>query len=277
MSDPLSVSGVFEDQASAQAAVDALREAGFHQEVIDVKQPESKLFDALLPEEERDRKTTVTVVARERRLEAGQILQRSGGHDIDAGDEPTGESAAQQNGGDQRVPLYEEELVPRTVAVQTGELRIRKRIVTENRMIEVPIRREEVVVERVTVPHAQSIITEEARTTEEAGMTEEGRLQTEEPITELGADQDITRIPLREEQIVLQKRVVVREYVTVTKRIVEQTRQVSGTIRREEPRVETQGNAPVAAADGVPVDEEPVAVGPIDGGQPSHKKRKRHH
>jgi uncharacterized protein (TIGR02271 family) len=276
MSDPLSVSGVFEDQASAQAAVDALREAGFHQEVIDVKQPESKLFDALLPEEERDRKTTVTVVARERRLEAGQILQRSGGHDIDAGDEPTGESAAQQNGGDQRVPLYEEELVPRTVAVQTGELRIRKRIVTENRMIEVPIRREEVVVERVTVPHAQSIITEEARTTEEAGMTEEGRLQTEEPITELGADQDITRIPLREEQIVLQKRVV-REYVTVTKRIVEQTRQVSGTIRREEPRVETQGNAPVAAADGVPVDEEPVAVGPIDGGQPSHKKRKRHH
>jgi uncharacterized protein (TIGR02271 family) len=271
MNDPLSVSGVFEDPASAQNAVDALREAGFHQEVIEVKQPESKLFDALLPEEERDRKTTVTVVARDRRLEAGQILQRSGAHDIDGGDAPADGSAAQENGGDQRVPLYEEELVPRAVAVQTGELRIRKRIVTENRMIEVPIRREEVVVERVTVPHAQSILSEETQTSGDS------RLEPEESITELGADQDITRIPLREEQIVLQKRLVVREYVTVSKRIVEQTRQVSGTIRREEPRVETQGNAPIAEADGVRVDEEPIGVGPAGGGQPGHKKRKRHH
>lgn len=271
MSDPLSVSGVFEDPASAQTAVDALREAGFHQEVIEVKQPESKLFDALLPEEERDRKTTVTVVARDRRLEASDILGRSGAHEIDAGEEPSGEQAGEQTTGEQRVPLYEEELVPRTVAVQTGELRIRKRIVTENRMIEVPIRREEVIVERVTVPHAQSIITEEDATREDS------RLEPDENVTELGADQDITRIPLREEQVVLQKRVVVREYVTVSKRIVEQTRQVSGVIRREEPRVETQGKAPVASTDGVPVDEEPLAVGTAGGGQPGHRKRKRHH
>jgi len=271
MSDPLSVSGVFDDPTSAQSAVDALREAGFHQEVIEVKQPESKLFDALLPEEDRDRKTTVTVIARERRLEASDILERSGAHDIDAGEAASGESGTGQTGGDQRVPLYEEELVPQTVAVQTGELRIRKRVVTENRMIEVPIRREEIVVERVTVPHAQSVITEESQT------TEENRLEPDETITELGADQDITRIPVREEQIVLHKRVIVREYVTVSKRIVEQTRQVSGTIRREEPRVETQGNAPVASADAVPVDDEPMAVGVTGNGQPGHKKRKRHH
>ena len=271
MSDPLSVSGVFEDPTSAQSAVDALREAGFHQEVIEVKQPESKLFDALLPEEDRDRKTTVTVIARERRLEASDILERSGAHDIDAGEAASSESGTGQTGGDQRVPLYEEELVPRTVAVQTGELRIRKCVVTETRMIEVPIRREEVIVERVTVPHAQSIITEEDRTTEDS------RLEPDETITELGADQDITRIPVREEQIVLQKRVIVREYVTVTKRIVEQTRQVSGTIRREEPRVETKGNAPVSSADGVPVDREPMAVGSVGDGQSGHRKRKRHH
>jgi hypothetical protein len=69
MSNPLSVSGVFDDPDTAQTAVDALREADFHQEAIDVKRPEAKLFDALLPEEDRDRKTTVTVLARERRLE----------------------------------------------------------------------------------------------------------------------------------------------------------------------------------------------------------------
>ena len=269
MGDQLSVSGVFEDPDSAQNAVDALREAGFHQEAIEVKQPEGKLFDALLPEEDRDRTTTVTVMARERRIEAREILERFDAKDIDGGEtQMTGEATPQN--GEQRVPLYEEELIPRTVAVQTGELRVRKRVVTETRMIEVPVRREEVIVERVSVPHAESIITDEAP------ATEESRLGTDEPITELGADQDITRIPIREEQIVLQKRVVVREYVTVSKRIVEQTRQVSGIIRREEPRVETEGNAPVAASEGVPVDDrEPAALG-VDAGQPSHRKRKRH-
>jgi len=135
----------------------------------------------------------------------------------------------------------------------------------------VPIRHEEVIVERVTVPHVRSIITEENQTTEDS------RLEPDETVTELGADQDITRIPVREEQIVLQKRVIVREYVTVTKRIVEQTRQVSGTIRREEPRVETQGKAPVASADGVQVDQEPMAVASVGDGQSGHRKRKRHH
>jgi uncharacterized protein (TIGR02271 family) len=269
MSNPLSVSGVFDDPDTAQTAVDALREADFHQEAIDVKRPEAKLFDALLPEEDRDRKTTVTVLARERRLEASDILARFGAQDIDAGEAEVSESGQPQN-GEQRVPLYSEELVPRTVAVQTGELRVRKRIVTETRTIEVPIRREEVIVERVNVPHAQSVISEEAPTGDDA------RLEPEEPITELGADQDITRIPVREEQIVLQKRVVVREYVTVSKRIVEQTKQVSGTVRREEPRVETEGKAPVAESDGVPVDEEPMAVGSAIGGQPGNRKRKRH-
>lgn len=268
MSDQRSVSGVFDDPDSAQDAVDALREADFHQEAIDVKRPESKLFEALLPAEDRDHKTTVSVMARERRLEARDILERFGAQDIDAAEAETTESGAVQN-GEQRVPLYEEELVPRTVSVQTGELRVRKRIVTETRTIEVPVRREEVIVERVSVPHAQSIIVEDGPTADES------RLETEEPISELGADQDVTRIPVREEQIVLQKRVVVREYVTVSKRIVEQTRHVSGTIRREEPRAETEGKAPVAESDGVPVDQEPMAIGP--GAQPAHKKRKRHH
>ena len=270
MSDQLSVSGVFEDPDTAQNAVDSLREAGFHQEAIEVKRPESKLFDALLPGEERDRKTTVSVMARERRLEARDILERVGAQDIDAGPEGARQESTSPDGA-QRVPLYEEELVPRTVAVETGELRVRKRVVTETRTIEVPIRREEVIVERVTVPHAQSIITEDP------GTTEDSRFETEEPISELGADQDITRIPIREEQIVLQKRVVVREYVTVSKRIVEQVKQVRGTVRREEPHVETEGNAPIAESAGVAIDQEPMPVG-IDsgGGQAAQRKRRRH-
>jgi len=47
MSNPLSVSGVFDDPDTAQTAVDALREADFHQEAIDVKRPESNGFDTL--------------------------------------------------------------------------------------------------------------------------------------------------------------------------------------------------------------------------------------
>ncbi|HEY8679027.1 MAG TPA: YsnF/AvaK domain-containing protein [Candidatus Dormibacteraeota bacterium] len=271
MSDQAAVTGVFENSETAQSAVDALREAGFHQEVIDVKEPTGKLFDALLPEEDRDRNTTVSVMARERRLEAADILRRHGAHDIDAGmDQGRSEAASGEDG--ERVALLEEELVPRTVAVQTGEIRVRKRVVVETRTIEVPIRREEVVVERVAVPHPQSILAEED------AQADPQRLGPSEPLSELGADQDITRIPVLEEQIILQKRVVVREYVTVNKRIIEEPKTVSGTIRREEPRIEQEGKAPIVgnAAGDTTLEREAVAPGQPNGGHRGKRHKRQH-
>jgi len=50
-----------------------------------------------------------------------------------------------------RVRRVEEELLAGTREREVGAVRVRKRVVTEHRRMEVPIRREEVVVERVPV------------------------------------------------------------------------------------------------------------------------------
>ena len=58
-------------------------------------------------------------------------------------------SPAPSSGGEaRRLELVEEEVRARTAWVQTGALRIRKHVVTEMRTIQVPVRREEVLIER---------------------------------------------------------------------------------------------------------------------------------
>ena len=87
---------------------------------------------------------------------------------------------------------------------------------TENRTIEVPVTREEGVVERVPV---------EGR---EAGQFESGQKEI--------------RIPVSEEQIRLEKQPVVAEEVRVTKRPVKEWKEVSEKVRRERLRVEPEGD-----------------------------------
>jgi uncharacterized protein (TIGR02271 family) len=79
------------------------------------------------------------------------------------------------------------------------------------------VKREEVVVERQAVnrPASGPIGT---------GTTEE------------------VRVPVREEQVRVEKRPVVTEEVRVGKRVAEDTEHVSETVRREVPRVESSGD-----------------------------------
>ena len=71
------------------------------------------------------------------------------------------------------------------------------------------------------------------------------------PVDRRPADQSIDDggrtidIPVHEEQVSLEKRPVVYEEVNVGKREVTDTRQVSGTVRREEARVERDGEVEV--------------------------------
>ena len=53
------------------------------------------------------------------------------------------------------------------------------------------------------------------------------------------------RVPVIEEEVVVEKRPVVAEEVVVGKREVQDTEQVSGTVRREEPVVRTRGDVNV--------------------------------
>ena len=118
-----------------------------------------------------------------------------------------------------RIQVREEELQAHKQLVEAGEVRVRKEVVTEHRTLEVPVQREEVVIER----HAP---------TGEPGASD---IRPGEEI----------RIPVRKEQVTVEKRPVVKEEVTVGKRVVQGTEQVGGEVRREKVRVEREGDVDV--------------------------------
>jgi uncharacterized protein (TIGR02271 family) len=153
----------------------------------------------------------VTVHADSRDQEARAILQRHGAYDR------TSMAAAGHTG--QTMQVREEELHARKQPVQTGEVRVRKDVVTEHKTLEVPVQREEVVVERRPA----------------SGQASGCDIRAGEEI----------RIPVTEEQVHLEKEAVVKEEVTVGKRKVQDTEQVAGTVRKEQVRVEQEGNVDI--------------------------------
>jgi len=119
--------------------------------------------------------------------------------------------------GPDRLQLREEQLELEKERIQVGEVRLRKEVVTEQRNIEVPVTREEVVIERHPA----------------AG---------DEPAEGAIGEGEEVRIPLMEEQVRVEKTPRVREEVSIGKRQVSDTERVSETVRREEARIEGQGD-----------------------------------
>lgn len=119
----------------------------------------------------------------------------------------------------QRIALREEHLRIVKEQVQAGEVRVRKEVITEQQRIDVPVTREEVVIER------HPVTGEAAR----AGN-----------VSDLREGEEI-RVPLTEEQVRVEKEQVVKEELTVGKRKVQDTEHVQDAVRREEARVETTG------------------------------------
>lgn len=110
---------------------------------------------------------------------------------------------------DQTLQLREEELTARKRSVETGEVTLSKDVVSEQRSLDVPVTREEVMIERHPVD----------------------RRPSDRPIS--GSGQTIS-VPVHEEQVRAEKRTVVYEEVGLDKRAVQQTEHVSDTVRREE-------------------------------------------
>ena len=111
-----------------------------------------------------------------------------------------------------RVQRTEEELTAGTREREAGALRVRKRVRTDREQIRVPKRHEEVHVERVPV---------------------EGREASEAEIGEVEVS-----VPLTEEEVVVEKRPVVKEEFRVRKDVVEEEEVVEEDVRREEVDVE---------------------------------------
>jgi uncharacterized protein (TIGR02271 family) len=111
------------------------------------------------------------------------------------------------DGDELRVQRAEEELRVGTRKREAGEMRVRKRVHTDRERIRVPKRREEVSVERVQV---------------------EGREAAE---AEIGEDEFL--VPVTEEEVVVEKRPVVKEEIRVRKDVVEDEETVERDVRKE--------------------------------------------
>jgi len=127
--------------------------------------------------------------------------------------------AASARKGD-TIEVKEEVLHAEKHPVETGEVRVRKEVHTETKSIEVPVRHEEVVIERTPV-HGRAAT---------GGTIREG---------------EEIRIPVSEEQVDVSKHAVVTEEVKVGKRVVQDTERVSGQVRKEEVHVEQSGDVDI--------------------------------
>jgi len=195
-------------------------------------------------------RTLVTVRADTRADEAMAILHRFGGYDMHTAATATGASArakttatsgaaasgtasyatgttgqahASHQAESGKVQVREEQLHARKTPAEAGEVRVRKEVVTETQTLDVPVSREEVVIERHPV----------------SGQASSSEIRAGEEI----------RIPVKEEQVHIEKQAAVKEEVSVGKRKVTDTEHVSGTVKKEQVKIERSGDVDVHTTD----------------------------
>jgi uncharacterized protein (TIGR02271 family) len=261
------VVGLFQDRATAEQAVDELERAGFRNEQISYSGHGAptggflaglkSLFtgeetsggvktdlvgmgmppeDAQYYQQEYEAGRSVVAVtdAESSHLQnARSILARYGGYGAsrrsapttdDATTTPTTAQGTMTNSDErQRMHLREEQLQVYKQTVQTGEVRLGKEVVTEQKTMNVPITREEVYVERRPASGEVS----------------------DSPIGEGEA----IRVPVSEEQVNVSKQTVQTGEVSIGKRQVQETQQVSDTVRREEAHIEGKGEVNIEGND----------------------------
>ncbi|TMC19102.1 MAG: YsnF/AvaK domain-containing protein [Chloroflexi bacterium] len=270
------VVGVFRERALAEQAVDELRHAGFRDDQIRYSgkgamagglletlmskfsgQGDGSVFDALteqgIPKDELEYyqheyergSAIVTVQSYGRQQEASDILSRFGAYDA--------RSRTEYMQDAHTIQLREEVLQPRKHPVEIGEVFIRKVVVTEERTITVPVMREELVIER------RSIATDSVDASDQLSNRPDLPDNQDQPIgklVEIG-EGEVIRIPIRTEQVMIEKRPVVIEELVVGKRHIQETRRFSGTVQREVPHIEREGNVNIRG-DNVDVEDVPV-------------------
>ncbi|MFT3912834.1 MAG: YsnF/AvaK domain-containing protein [Anaeromyxobacteraceae bacterium] len=140
----------------------------------------------------------------------------------ESAERPPGERARAAAGQDEiRMPVAEEELEAVKTERDAGEVRLRKDVVTEHRSIDVPVTKETVRVERVPASGDRTLDT--------------GDLE-----------QRTESIPLREEEVEIRKRPVVKEEVRLRKERTVEHRAADADVRREEVRVEGDDESRIA-------------------------------
>ena len=137
-------------------------------------------------------------------------------------DDPIG-SVAEERGvlqEDLRVQRSEGELRASVRRREAGQVNVKKSVRTEREVVRVPKRREEVVIERVPV---------EGEARESSGATE----------ANIGEDEGVVQVV--EEEVVVSKRVVLKEEIRLRKRVVHDEETVEVDLRKEEVEIDDQG------------------------------------
>lgn len=124
---------------------------------------------------------------------------------------------------DMKMKLREERMEIYKNKIQTGEVSIHKEVVTEERNITVPVKREELVIEN-NVFDSQVNDKEEENT-------------------------ETIRIPIREERIDIHKQPVNLENVSFSKQQFEEVKHINETLKKEVPHISVSGDAKIVHED----------------------------
>ena len=234
------VIGVFQHEGDAKAALKALEDAGFAKDQIGLALREggivthSLLNDLVklgVPEdrsmyyesEYKAGRPILSVRADGRDQEAASILQQYGAYDQgtqqSTATQTTANTATGTTAADEQRALHlrAERLNVGKQTVQSGEVQLHKEVVEEQQAIDVPVKHEEVFIQRRTI--------------------DDGRLSD----TPIGQDETI-RVPVSEEQVNVTKTAVETGEVAIGKRTVQENQRVTDTVRHEEARLDTTGN-----------------------------------
>jgi uncharacterized protein (TIGR02271 family) len=129
----------------------------------------------------------------------------------------------QSQGTEGSLQLHKEELDISKSSTTAGEVILSKDVVEEQKVADVPVSHDEVVIERRTVNNEMSNST-------------------------IGGDETI-RIPVSEEHVEVSKHTVTTGEVSAYKRSVQQTEHIEETLRREEARVNSTGTVNIISSE----------------------------
>jgi len=254
------VVGIFRDRALANQAIDELRHAGFRDDEISLAgQKPGNLLDNLaerhsgqvaandrlheklvskgISEEEANYYqdqleagcSIVLVESYGHQQKAHDILYRSGAYDASA--------RPHKPEGDRSITIRKEELRINKQIVEAGEVIIRKKVVTEEKTFTVPVTREELLIERRPISSEHVVPPEDKN----------------ETLTEVLKDGGTLKIVLYEEHVHVEKYPVVKEEIFINKHQIQETKQISETLKREEPHIERVGNVIIRGAEAIDV------------------------
>ena len=126
----------------------------------------------------------------------------------------------QHHRADDVIQLAEEELHVNKERVQAGEVKVGKHVVSEQKSVTVPVEHEEVVVTR-------------------------HKVDREADPSQIGADSATVKVPVMAEQVSTNVTARVVEEVEVGKRVVQEQKTVTDTVRKEKLDMDSDGNVDV--------------------------------